>query len=99
MIKSTEAELAKYGFALDNESANQSQQNEPAQQTTETGNKADELRARIHQNQVEREANNQQLSGAERQAYVNEQLGGNEAKANAYQDDIYYKPGRGGGRA
>ena len=60
---------------------------------------ADELRARIHQNQVEREANNQQLSGAERQAYVNEQLGGNEAKANAYQDDIYYKPGRGGGRA
>lgn len=37
--------------------------------------------------------------GAERQAYVNEQLGGNEAKANAYQDDIYYKPGRGGGRA
>lgn len=99
LIKSTEAELAKYGFALDNESANQSQQNEPAQQTTETGNKADELRARIHQNQVEREANNQQLSGAERQAYVNEQLGGNEAKANAYQDDIYYKPGRGDGRS
>ena len=99
LIKATEAELAKYGFALDNESANQSQQNEPAQQTTETGNKADELRARIHQNQVEREANNQQLSGAERQAYVNEQLGGNEAKANAYQDDIYYKPGRGDGRS
>lgn len=99
LIKSTEAELAKYGFALDNESANQSQQNEPAQQTTETGSKADELRAKIHQNQVGREANNQQLSGAERQAYVNEQLGGNEAKANAYQDDIYYKPGRGGGRA
>lgn len=99
LIKSTEAELAKYGFALDNESANQSQQNEPAQQTTETGNKADELRAKIHQNQVEREANNQQLSGAERQAYVNEQLGGNEAKANAYQDDIYYKPGRGDERS
>ena len=99
LINLTEAELAKYGFALDNESANQSQQNESAQQTTETGNKADELRAKIHQNQVEREANNQQLSGAERQAYVNEQLGGNEAKANAYQDDIYYKPGRGDGRS
>ena len=99
LIKSTEAELAKYGFALDNESANQSQQNEAAQQTTETDSKADELRAKMHQNQVGREANNQRLSGAERQAYVNEHLGGNEAKANAYQDDIYYKPSRGGERA
>ena len=99
LIKATKAELAKYGFALDNESANQSQQNETAQQTTETGSKADELRAKTHQNQVGREANNQQLSGAERQAYVNEHLGGNEAKANAYQDDIYYKRGRGSGRS
>lgn len=116
LIKSTEAELAKYGFALDNESANQSQQNESAQQTVAdpAQSRIEELRQEMMYHKACNEANAMELVGQERNHYINqalhgssqqqsdtktyvaEQLGGKEAKANAYQDDIYYQPGRSG---
>lgn len=116
LIKSTEAELAKYGFVLDNESANQSQQNESAQQTVAdpAQSRIEELRQEMMYHKACNEANAMELVGQERNHYINqalhgssqqqsdtktyvaEQLGGKEAKANAYQDDIYYQPGRSG---
>ena len=108
-IQKTEAQLAKYGFGLDNP-ANAAEQQVRNQETAQVSNssmqsKIEALRQEMMYNKACNEANAAELTGAERnqfiynqvhgannmddKTYVAQELGGNEAKKNAYQDDIY----------
>lgn len=108
-MQKTEAQLAKYGFGLDNP-ANAAEQQVRNQETAQVSNssmqsKIEALRQEMMYNKACNEANAAELTGAERnqfiynqvhgannmddKTYVAQELGGNEAKKNAYQDDIY----------
>ena len=108
-MQKTEAQLAKYGFGLDSpsNSAEQQAQSQDVAQTTShpMQSKIEALRQEMMYNKACNEANAAELTGAERnqfiynqvhgannmddKTYVAQELGGNEAKKNAYQDDIY----------